>query len=303
MNNHVACMVQKGAEIAVETCVAAQVDERCFCIKAVTALQALGDGDGMTLRDRSNLVTLRGRAAGMYRQPAERRFAGPALRVYNEEIQAKTEIAKPFEAHLLKALDLEVQKPSGSGIVAQTAPRNEPAVQSDVVPVAPTTGLHDVERCCASVDCFIKLGKKSPHAKCHACRERDLRRSAAKPRFCKAEGCTTQLRAPNYSDHCSICAKRLERQGVPMGQPGEETVVVKPVEPQKHPGLLAAVAEKVAFDNAAGLGLDELPQYRLVGDPPDPKTLSHSYLLACVQEARRRLIQLDEHFTIITKEQ
>lgn len=283
MNNHVACMVQKGAEIAVETCVAAQVDERCFCIKAVTALQALGDGDGMTLRDRSNLVTLRGRAAGMYRQPAERRFAGPALRVYNEEIQARTERAKPIEEHLLKALDLA------------PVPAAEP-----VTPEAPSgNGPFDVERCCASVDCFIRIGKKSPHAKCHGCRERDLRRSAAKPRFCKAEGCKTQLRAPNYSDHCSVCAKRLERMGEPMGEPSKETVV-KPIEAQKHPGLLAAVAEKVAFDNARGLGLDELPQYRLYGDPPDPKTLSHSYLLACVQEARRRLIQLDEHFTITT---
>lgn len=297
--NRVACMVQKGAEITAEACVAHQTDERCFCIKAVTALQAVGDGEGMTLRDRSNLVTLRGRAAGMYRQPAERRFAGPALRVYNEEIQAKTEIAKPFEAHLLKALDCTGDATPASG------PAQEPAATPAPAPISPPAMQPvDVQRCCASVDCFARIGRKSAYDTCRRCRERDIRRSGATPRFCKAEGCKTQLRAPNLSDFCSICTKRHERLGESMGEPGAETVVVKPVEAQKHPGVVDAAVQLAdrAFNEALGKVLDDTA-YKLYGDPPPPKTLSHEYLLACVQEARRRLIQLDEHFTIITKEQ
>lgn len=263
----VVCMVQKGAEITAEVCVAAQVDERCFCMKALTALQALGDGDGMTLRDRSNLVTLRSRAAGMYRQPPERRYAGPALRVFNKEV------------------------------ADDALPAVEPVAAGPEAPAV--TGPVDVQRCCASDDCFKRIGNKSPHAKCHGCRERDLRRSAAKPRFCKADGCTTQLRAPNMNDFCSICMKRRERLGVPMGEPSKETAVVTPVEVKTFPGLVDAVVEKLRWVPPA-----DSNEYRLVGDPPDPKTLGHDYLLACVQEARRRLIQLDEHFTILTtKEQ
>jgi hypothetical protein len=96
----VLCLVSD-SKIGVRACVDAQITSRCWCPKAVLAVNEVVPIAVKGSRLAEQIETLKHRAAEMYRKPASDRYDGPALRKV-KGLPDPTEV--PLPARMEKSL-------------------------------------------------------------------------------------------------------------------------------------------------------------------------------------------------------